>query len=60
MEVSNMESAFNMLKGSLMKAANAAGATLDDLVEIPDKPEKIITMFPSAISVEQVNGNDNF
>jgi len=55
-----METAFTLLKASLMKAAQAAGAKLDDLVFIPEKPEEIITMFPSAISVEQVNGNDNF
>ena len=46
-----MESAFSLLKASLMLAAQAAGAILDDLVLIPEKAEDIITMFPSALEL---------
>ena len=55
-----MDAAFSLLKASLMLAAQAAGAILDDLVLIPERAEDIITMFPSALSLEQVNGNENF
>ena len=58
--VTQMESAFSLLKASLMLAAQAAGAILDDLVLIPEKAEDIITMFPSALELQQVNGNENF
>ena len=46
-----MESAFSLLKASLMLAAQAAGAILDDLVLIPEKAEDIITMLPSALEL---------
>jgi len=59
-EVKSMESVFSSLKASLMQAAQAAGAILDDLVLIPEKAEDIITMFPSALELKQVNGNENF
>ena len=47
-----MESAFAILKQSLMKAAQAAGTILEDLIEIPEKASDIITLFPSALSLE--------
>lgn len=47
-----MESAFSILKQSLMKAAQAAGANLDDLIDLPQNAEEIITIFPSALSLE--------
>ena len=55
-----MEKAFETLRVSLRKAASAAGAQLDQLLDIPQRAEEIITMFPSALSLEQVNGNPKF
>lgn len=55
-----METAFSILKNSLRSAAQAAGAALEDLIVIPDQAQDIITMFPSALSLEQINGNENF
>jgi len=55
-----METAFGILKKSLRKAAQAAGAVLEDLIDIPDRAEDIISLFPSALSLEQINGNKNF
>ena len=52
-----MQSAFDILKKSLNKAAQHAGASLNKLIHIPEKAEEIITMFPSALSLEQINGN---
>ena len=55
-----MDTAFTILKKSLQQAAHAANANLEELIEIPDKAEEIITMFSSALSLEQINGNENF
>ena len=55
-----MDSAFSLLKASLEGAASAAGVSLNDLVIIPKEAEEIITMFPSALSLDQVNGNKDF
>lgn len=43
-----------------MQAAQAAGAVLDEMIDIPDKASEIISIFPSALSLEQINGNKNF
>jgi hypothetical protein len=37
------------LKKSLKDAASAAGANLEELIEVPDDPDEIIAMFPSAL-----------
>ena len=58
--VAEMQSAYNSLKDNLIKAAQAAGASIKNLVTIPEKAEEIITMFPSALSLKQVNENKNF
>ena len=58
--VTAMDKAFSKLKESLEGAASAAGVNLDDLVIIPEKAEEIITMFPNALSLDQVNGNKDF
>jgi len=43
-----------------MQAALTTGAILDDLVIMPEKAEDFITILPTALSLEQVNGNENF
>lgn len=55
-----MEEAFGKLKSSLREAASAAGAQLDNLIELPDRPDQIISMFPSALELQQVNNNREF
>ena len=54
-----METAFSVLKNSLRQAAQAAGATLEELIEIPRSAEDIISMFPSALSLEKINDNES-
>ena len=58
--VTAMKKAFSLLKESLEEAASAAGVNLDDLVIVPQNAEEIITMFPSAFGLEEVNGNKDF
>lgn len=53
-----MDVAFNALKNNLKQAASAAGAILEDLIDIPDRAEEIITMFPSALALEKINDNE--
>ena len=52
-----METAFTLLKDSLNKAAAAANANLEDLIQIPDNAQEIISMFPSAL---QTVGNKDY
>ena len=54
-----METAFSVLKNNLRLAAQAAGATLEELIEIPSRAEDIISMFPSALSLEKINDNES-
>ena len=37
------------MKKGLKDAASDAGAILEDLVQIPENPDEIIAMFPSAL-----------
>ena len=55
-----MDGAYTILKNSLQQAARAANANLEDLIEIPDNAEEIITMFSSALTLEQIKRNENF
>lgn len=55
-----MDAAFQILKNSLRQAAQAAGAPLENLIYIPEKPEDIISLFQSALKLEQINGNENY
>ena len=54
-----METAFSILKNNLRQAAQAAGATLEELIVIPNRAEEIISMFPSALSLEKINDNES-
>ena len=58
--VDKMDGAYTILKKSLQEAARAANASLEDLIEIPDNAEEIITMFSSALTLEQIKRNENF
>ena len=50
--------AFEKLKDSLRKAAQAAGAAnLDQLIDIPETADEIITMFASALEIKLINEN---
>ena len=53
-----METAYNTLKKSLKDAAMAAGANLEDLILVPENPEEIIAMFPSALETVMINRNE--
>ena len=46
---SAMNTAYNTLKKSLKDAASAAGANLEELIQVPTNPDEIIAMFPSAL-----------
>ena len=53
----SMREAFEILKTSLNEAARAADATLSELIDIPSNPNEIITMFPNALVLDDINGN---
>ena len=55
-----METAFSVLKNNLRQAAQAAGATLEELIQLPKQAEDIISMFSSALSQEQIHGNETY
>ena len=42
---------------SLKDAARAAGALLENLIDIPSQPSDFISMFPAALNREQINDN---
>ena len=52
-----MHEAYGILKKSLGEAARAAGAVLSELIDLPDRPEEIITMFNSALVPQPINKN---
>ncbi len=50
-----MQKSYLMLKSSLRQAAKGSGAILEDLIELPDDPESIITMLTNALERVKVN-----
>ena len=43
-----IEEAYTMLKTDLGEAAQSEGVLLEDLMQLPDKAEDIITILPNA------------
>ena len=57
-KTAQMDQAFETLTKNLRLAATAAGASLEELIVIPDRAEEIISMFPSALTLENINDNE--
>ena len=53
-----MIAAYYTLKKRLKNAALAAGANLEELISVPENPDEIIAMFPSALETVMINRND--
>ena len=50
---------YNILKRCLRQAAVAAGSVLEDLMELPEDPSNIISMFTSALDKINVNSSES-
>ena len=55
-----MKKAFDILKDSLVLAAKAADAVLEDLIEIPEQATEIIVMLASALKIETIHNSENY